>query len=310
MTRTRRAILLAAFLASAVAGSTSAASPAPSAASPDAGGLGNLEAWLDEPMTPDTPAGRTIPIGLTIWDTQAAELSPIGGLYLKLHPATGKARPTEAETRSDWPGHILANVIVPKGGPGAIEIGISGRACTSDGTCTDTSFPFTVGGIGPPPAAPRSLLVSARLQPLVQPVIAGRPIEIVIDLAPLAAWDPESLGLPDRLVVIARNGTGPDLASTEIRRGAGPVNIFRGQITIPEPGDVALMFALPGGGSGADDVIDSATTRVKVAPATDSSPAAAAPDPTQDDVPWPLIGGALVLVLLASLAIRRVFADL
>jgi hypothetical protein len=303
------ALLIAAGLAAAIAGRGSAASAEPSATSAP-GGFGNIEAWLDAPFPADLAAGTTLPVGVTLWDTDSGQLSTMNGLYLRLHPAKGKARPTEAETRSDWPGHILANVIVPKGGPGAIEVGISGRSCTADGACRDVDFPFQVGGIGPPPDAPRSLLINVRLQPLVQPVIAGRPLEIVIDLAPRAAWEPGSIGLPDRLVVLAGSGTGPDLASAEIHRGAGPVDVYRGQITVPEPGDIALMFALPGGRSGADDVIESATTRIKVAPAPDSAPAAAVADPAEGDVPWPLIGGAAALALLASLVIRRVFADL
>jgi hypothetical protein len=308
MTRTRSTILPAAILAWAVAGSALAASPVPSEA-PGERAFGNIEVWLDQPIPPDIAAGESIVVGFTLWDNQAAGLSTMDGLYLRLHPATGKARPTEAETRSDWPGHILANVIVPKGGPGAIETGISGRACTSDGKCTDVDFPFAVGGVGPPPEAPHSILVEARLRPLVQPVIAGRPVEVAMSLVPRAAWDPATIGLPDRLIVFARSGTGPDLASTEIHRDAGPVDLYRGQITIPDPGDVALMFAIPGNGA-EDDVIQSATTRLKVVEPDDSSPPAAVADPGQGDVPWPLIGGGAALVLLASLVIRRVFADL
>jgi hypothetical protein len=308
MTRTRSTILPAAILAWAIAGSAFAASAAPSDA-PDGGGFSNIEVWLDQPIPADVPAGESILVGFTIWDNENAPLYPIEGLYVRLHPATGKARPTAAETRSDWPGHILANVIVPKGGPGAMETGISGRACTTDGTCTDTDFPFTFGGVGPPPEAPHSILVEARLRPLVQPVIAGRPVEVAMSLVPRAAWDPATIGLPDRLIVFARNGTGPDLASTEIRRDAGPVDLYRGRITIPDPGDVALMFAIPGSGP-EDDVIKSATTRLKVVEADDSSPPAAVADPGQGDVPWPLIGGGAALLLLASLVIRRVFADL
>ena len=308
MTRTRSTILPAAILAWAIAGSAFAASAAPSEA-PDGGGFGNIEVWLDQPIPTDVSAGASILVGFTLWDNETAQLFPMEGLYLRLHPATGKARPTAAETRSDWPGHILANVIVPKGGPGAIETGISGRACTTDGTCTDANFPFTLGGVGPPPEAPHSILIEARLRPLVQPVIAGRPVEVAMSLVPRAAWDPATIGLPDRLIVFARNGTGPDLASTEIRRGAGPVDLYRGQITIPDPGDVALMFAIPGNGA-EDDVIQSATIRIKVVEPVDSSPPAAVADPGQGDVPWPLIGGGAAVLLLASLVIRRVFADL
>lgn len=322
MTRTRTArprssfalgtaLLLAAGLATLIARGGSAASAAPSdaPATSDPGGFGNIEIWLDQPIPAQVPAGETILVGLTLWDTNARELSTMNGLYLRLHPATGKARPTEAETRSDWPGHILANVIVPKGGPGAVEAGISGRACTDDGTCRDVDFPFKIGGNGPPPDAPRSLLVEARFHAPSGPVIAGSPLDVIVDLQPRGPWDPRSLGLPDRLVVMARNGTGPDLASAEVRLGAGPGSPYRGRITIPEAGDVALLFAIPGQGT-EDDVIQTATTRIKVVPATDSTPAAAVADPAQGDVPWLLIGGGAVLALLASLVIRGVFADL
>jgi len=305
---TASAIVVAGLFGASIAGPVTAASPAPSDA-PVAAGFDTIEAWLDEPLTPDTPAGQTLPIGMTIWDTDQRELSSVGGIYLKLHPATGRARPTEAETRSDWPGHILANVIVPKGGPGEIEVGVRGRSCTSDGTCKDADFPFAFGGTGPPPAAPRSLLVTARIEPPVEPVVAGRPMDIVVDVAPKAAWDPASLGLPDVLVVIATTGRGPDLASSEIRLGAGPGSPYRGQITIPDPGDIALEIVLPGNGD-ADDVIPGATSRVTVGePVTPGRPAVATED-VDTGIAWPLIGGAIVLVLLASLVISRVFADL
>src|SRR5258706_2170755 len=111
-------LFLAAGLAMAGADQAAAASPAPSASPPAESAFTNFEAWLDHAPPPDAPAGSTITVGLTIWDSQQANFLVMSGLYLKLHPASGKARPTEAElTRSDVPGHFAADVIVPKGGP-------------------------------------------------------------------------------------------------------------------------------------------------------------------------------------------------
>jgi hypothetical protein len=283
-------------------GAASVASAVPSAsAAADLGAYPNLEAWLDQAPPPDAPAGTTIVIGLTIWDSHQAQFTVVSGLYLKLHPATGRARPTEAEIqRSGWPGHFLANVIVPKGGPGAVEVVVRDQ----------TDLPVHVGGVGPPPSAPLSSLVGAQVHLPSGPAIAGQPMDLVVDVRPEVEWDPPP-GLPDRLVVIATLGRGPDLANTEIHRAAGSTTSFAGPITIPQAGDVELVFAFPGGTTGADDIIQGATTRILVRPGSDAPAPAAGPPPPADGGPaWPLIGGAAALILAAAFVIRRVFADL
>ena len=49
-----------------------AASPAPSASAEDFGAYPSLEVWLDKALQPDAPAGSTIEIGFTIWDSHGA----------------------------------------------------------------------------------------------------------------------------------------------------------------------------------------------------------------------------------------------
>lgn len=303
MTDTRAALafvlLLAGGLAQAGVGRASAASAAPSA-SPDPGVFSNLEAWLDTALPSDAPAGSTIAVGLTIWDSQQSNFLAMNGLYLKLQPATGKGHPTEAEiVRADWPGHFMAHVIVPKGGPGAVEVVVR----------DETDLPIQVDGVGPPAAAPLSALVGAQVHLPSKPVTAGLPLDLVVDVRPQADWEPP-INLPDRLVVIATLGRGPDLANVEIHLAAGSTTTYTGPITIPAAGDVSLVFAFPGGTSGADDVIPGATTRVKVGTAeTSDGPRATAPA-TDGGQAWPLIGGAVALVVAAAFVIRRVFADL
>jgi hypothetical protein len=293
-------LLIAALVA--LAGTPASAASAPASEDPNAGAYPTLEAWLDRLPPPDAPPGSTIEVGLTIWDSQQAQFMPMGGLVLKLHPATGKARPTEAATQPDWPGHLVATLKVPKGGPGAVELVVR------DGPA---DLPIHVGGVGPPPEAPLSSLVSAFIQLPSGPVNAGRPMDIVVDVRTLVDWDPP-VSLPDRLVVIATLGRGPDLTNVEIRRatGSGAEATFAGPITIPEGGDVTLVVAFPGGPGGADDVIPGATTRVKVGgPDPSTAPDATVP-PVDADVSWPFVGGAAAFVVLAGLLIRRVFADL
>jgi hypothetical protein len=223
----------------------------------------------------------------------------MSGLYLKLHPATGKAKPTEAEIiRADWPGHFFANVIVPTGGPGVVEVVVR------DG---NADLPIHVGGVGPPPSAPLSSLVAADVQLPSRPAIAGRPMDLVVDVRPQADWDPP-VSLPDRLIVIATLGRGPELTNTEIRAVFGSSSSYAGPITIPKPGNVTLAFAFPGGAGGADDFFR-ATTQVQVGDDGRTTPGVAVPVP-DGGAPWPLIAGGLILVVAAALVIRRVFADL
>jgi len=250
-----------------------------------------------------------------LWAAGLGQIPEIGGLYLHLKPATGKAKPTSAETRSDFPGHFLANVIVPEGGPGQIEVGVSGQLCPADGTCKNVDFPFRIAGTGPPPDAPRSRLVRAIVHVPTTQVPTGQSMDVGVDVSPRAAWDDAALGLPDRMIVVATLRDHPDLATTELHADPISPRAYRGSITVPEAGEVALVFAFPVNGD-ADDVIGEATTRVRVVgetvvgsatPAAGGKPSAA---PARDGPPWLLIGAGLVAVAAAGYVVRRVFADL
>jgi len=294
-------ILLGAALAGLAGRPASAASAAPSE-DPNAGAYPTLEAWLDRLPPPDAPPGSTIEVGLTIWDSQQAQFMPMGGLVLKLNPATGKARPTEAETQADWPGHLVATVKVPKGGPGAVELVVR------DGPA---DLPIHVGGVGPPPEAPLSSLVFAFIQLPSGPVNAGRPMDVAVDVRTVVDWDPP-VSLPDRIVVIATIGRGQDMASADIPRvtGSGAAATFAGPVTIPEAGDVTLEVAFPGVQGSADEIIAGATTRVRVGgPGPSAATDATAPG-VDAGADWPLVGGAAALAVVAGFVIRRVFADL
>src|SRR4029079_12401406 len=95
--------------------------PVAAASASSSGGMPEgLQVWLDsDSLTPDAPPGGVLQVGYTFWDTRVGDFPNVEGPYVKLHPAKGKAAPSEAIIEQDFPGHVLATVTVPEGGVGA-----------------------------------------------------------------------------------------------------------------------------------------------------------------------------------------------
>jgi hypothetical protein len=315
----RRASLVQGVVAALwVTASASAADPSPStSAVPSAGSSDGSfdfgpQVWLDAPLPADASAGQVIEVGLTVWEPSQGMLVPVDGMYVRIVPASGQAKPTEAVARSDWTGHLRAQATVPAGGAGSIAVGFHGEQCDASNVCTPVDLPLRVMGTGPPPEAPRAELVEAVLGWPSGPVVAGVPFDLEVDLEPRADWDPAALGLPDRVVVTVREprANGPDLVAAELR-STGPDDLrYLGSLTIPEAGDVVVAVALPAD-NGQDETIPSSVTRLQVeqpgAPGTEAPPAVAG---NPAGPPMPLLAGLGALVVVAGLLIRRVFADL
>ena len=299
------ALLLVAILA--VSPSAVRAADASPAASPGLQHETNEEVWFDEPLPPDIPAGQQVPIGFTIWDRTAQAMTQLNQVEVRVHPATGKATPTQAHAISDWPGHFGATITIPKGGLGLIDVGLLAQVCRDDGSCVNDFFVMTVGGIGPPPDAKLAALLEATIVAPRGSVVAGRPIALDALARPRAAWDPATVPLPDHLVLQATTLRGEALATAELPAVRNESGRYRGQITIPQSGDVALVLAVPAE-RGADDVLEG--TRIQLKLESDPTPAVVTEPVTGTDLPiLPIVGGA-ALVILASLVIRRAFADL
>ena len=236
-----------------------------------------------------------------------------------MHPATGDAAPTTAAVESDLPGHLIAEFIVPAGGPGRIELGTTAQACLEDGTCSDILVPIAIAGIGPPPDADARLLVTATIQPFVGDVVVGRPTPVSVSIQPRGLWVWSALPLPDHLVVAAARRGEPPVATVEIRpTGAG--NPYSGRLTVPDAGAFTLTVAVPGA-DGVDRVIDGsalAVTAVGGGPLESASPSAAGGSPaapagtdeptTVPPITW-VVGIGLGLVI-AVVVLRQVLADL
>ena len=188
--------------ASAIAADLSA-SPSTASAGPSDGSFDfGPQVWLDTPLPADAAAGQVIEVGLTVWEPTQGILVPIDGMYVRILPANGDAKPTEAAARSDWTGHLRAQATVPVGGAGAVAVGFHGEQCDASNVCTPVDLPLRVMGTGPPPEAPRSLLVDAGVGWPSAGVVAGVPFDLEVHLEPRAAWDPAALHLPDRIIIM------------------------------------------------------------------------------------------------------------
>lgn len=287
-----------------------AASPSLPASEPPATDF-SLQIWLDRAIPPGLEVGGNIEIGLTVWEPRAGEMLELGGLFVRLKPATGTAAPSEREALPDGqaPGHLVARLPVPEGGAGEVEVGFHGQSCDASGTCTTTDSLLPITGIGPPPDASPIDLFRAVITPPADPLVAGVPADVVVDLVPRVDWDPSAIHLPDQLLLIARQTRGPDLANVPLARGTSVGTPYTGQLTLPDAGEVSLEVDLPAG-NGADEVFPDSFLRVIVVPSDDPSlgPTDGAGD--AGGPPIPLIVGGLAALVAASLVIRRVFADL
>ena len=305
------AAVLTIFAASIGFAASAEPSPAPSLAPEEA----NIEAWLDRAIPADATVDEPVHIGLTLWDRAHQRLADFNELTVHLRPAKGTAKPSAAHAVVDWSGHLVADIIVPRGGAGTLAYGVESRVCTTGGSCTDQEQLVPFAGVGPPPDAPRSVLVTAAIEPLAAPLVAGQPIIVAVTLEPRAGWDPTALALPDRVVAIAnesrgRGSSAADIPASGERTSTSGIG-YRGQITIVDPGDLTLQIAIPGNGT-EDQVIPGATLRVSVDRPAGSAPPSGpvrAEAPAGDGIPWLPIGAG-VLVIAGVLVVRRVFADL
>jgi hypothetical protein len=287
-----------------------AASPSPAPGVPD-----GLQVWLDsDSITPDAPPGGILQVGYTFWDTRVGDFPNVEDPYVKLHPAKGKAAPSEAIIDQDFRGHVLATVTVPEGGPGKLEVGLR-----ADGKDT----PLTIAGTGPPPAAPPQDLITATIEPLVGDTVVDRAFPLTVDVNSRGQWDQSALPLPDEVIAVARHPGGPGLSTGDLRRAGDFGTPYTGKLTIPETGDVEIAIQVPVAGGGNYEVPGSVITRTVIEGGRKASaapaPASAAPVPTSPQpaaassggiptIAWVLGIGVVVVVLV--LVGRRVLADL
>jgi hypothetical protein len=307
------ALLLAAGLL-ALAAPALAQSSAPSPAEPPPTSDPNTQFWQDEPLPPDVPEGRTVDVGYTMWDVSRQALSQVNAADIRVYPKAGKAKPTEGHTHSDWPGHVIAPLTVPKGGLGRVEIGFPAQVCHDDGTCETLFLPFTFGGVGPPPDAPRSMLVTATIHPVAGPVTVGEAFDVDVDLAPRVGWDPRLLALPTQVVLIANQLNGTSTTQVDLRL----VNEghYTASITLADPGDTVLSVAFQTGSQ--LDPIDRSAQRIRVQGDAAATPAptrapggsASSPTPAGPDLPVIPIVVAAIVILGGGFVIRRTLADL
>ena len=297
------AAILAALAALAAPGSlATAASPPPGSPSTNTG----VQAWLDAQfITPDAPPGGVLEAGVSFWDPATNDFAPVDGVFARLRPATGKAAAAEGTVNTDFPGHIHVRLVVPKGGPGSLVVGIHTPA-------GDEILPLR--GTGPPPTATADQLVAATFHPFVPSIEVGRAYPVAVDIQPRGDWEYAALPSLAGLSVVASVG-GQQVATAPLVQDA-PGTPYHGLVNVPDPGAVELSVALtrPDGSVGSVagtpvSVTAAGGDRPSSAPLESAAPGSTvAPSSGDEGIPigvW-LTLAALLVVIVGWIAWRAV----
>jgi hypothetical protein len=288
---------------------TAAASPsvAPAqSASPSAGPSLGIEAWLDRPVPTDPAPGSIVRIGVTLWFPAQRGLVPAQAVSLWWRPASGDGAPSQAVLNADWNGHGVADLVVPAGGAGRLEVGFHGTVCDNDGCQPHDTF-FPIAGIGPPPDAPLPLIARAEIEPPTA-IVAGRDADVGIVLRPRADWPADVFALPDRLVLQARIPRGPTVVNAPARLVDRTSRRYLATVNLPDPGPYILEAASSPDATGADLFATSLVT-VTVQPAGEATGPPAPGTPTAssqaDLLPLALVAIAVLIVGALVFVVRR-----
>lgn len=307
MARSRLAAALAAPLVLVVVGipAVAAASPTAPPANPtiepslEPGEAFDIEAWLDAPVPAGAAPGTQLRVGALIWLPGTGELMRRATFKVLLHPASGPAQPGFDYGNEDFAGHIVADLIVPEGGAGELEILLPGTVC-ENGICGPRDAHVPIRGVGPPPDVPLPAFATALIRPPVQAIVAGGPTTMDITVEPRIRWPAPGLHLPGAIWLQVREPQGAildDVAATLVDPAAGR---YEAVVTFERAGELVVQAGVAEGAEGAD-LFGSSVRRVSVVAGV-AAPPATAPDGSGDSPPgWML--AALFGALLAGLAI-------
>jgi hypothetical protein len=250
------------------------------------------QAWLDRPLPSDAQPGSTIAVGATIRQGE----HPSTRVFFRLHPATGPAAPTEVAASLDWETHYAADVEVPAGGVGTIEVGIVIEVCLQAGVCERYDGLFEVAGVGPPPESPITLIASAAILPPATEVVAGRPFELEIALSPNADWEPGAFQYPAELVVDVREARGDSIDVVPAHLVDPADGIYQASVTLPEATRYVLQVGV------GDELFARGVETIAAVP----EPILPEPGSGPDPLLVVAVGlGAVVLVGIGLFALRR-----
>ncbi len=253
-----------------------------------------LEAWLDEPVTIDAPAGASVRVGAFIWSSREAQPVHNVTLRVRLHPASGGAQPSVAYAVEDWPGHVVAELPAPVGGVGELEILLPGTMCDATGCSPqDTSIP--ISGVGPPTGVPLTAIASAVIEPPVEALFAGAPAIFGVTVQPRIAWPPPGVPLPSSIWLQVRVPQGPtldDVAAPLVDMSAGR---FAADVTFDRAGELIVQVGVIEGAEGTD-LFSTAVRRVTVEAGSAPTPAGGGAGGGETMPGWAVVTIAVLLV--------------
>ncbi len=267
------------------------------------------QAWLDGELPIGAPEGATVVIGALLWSPDQGDVVTNITPRFRIHPASGKAPPAVANGVPDWRGHYTAELVVPRGGFGSLEIGIPGTFCADTGSCVQQEFLFDVA-VGPPVDVKLTAFASGSLSLSAATVEARRSISIDVQVGTNVQW-PGRVAYPSRLFLQVRERQGQLVLEVPAEPGQFGDGSYSGNITLDQPGDYVVQLATTAGATGAD-LFPEALQAFTVTPATQATPApvlAPAGDGAAAPEWWPLALGAFGVVVAGLLFLRGAGRD-
>jgi hypothetical protein len=277
-----------------------AASPTPAATT---GPHRDNQAWLDSPVPTGAPAGTEFAIGAFLWSPEQRDIVTSVTPRFTVYPQTGKAAPVVTNGVPDWPGHYIAQVVVPKGGFGRLTIGIPGTLCDDHNVCQAQEFLFDQA-VGPPVDVYLPAITSGSLQISSDTIEARSSVAVEATLNPNVQW-PEPLQLPARLVIQVRERQGPIVLEVPAEHGQFEGD-YVANLAIDKPGDYVIQLALGPDATG-PDLFPTELAAITVTPSTLATPVPATTGKGAGAaVPewWPLALGVFGLLVAGLLFFR------
>jgi hypothetical protein len=257
-----------------------AASPSPSSAAPTATPSEPpfelehefaIEAWLDADLPAEAQPGTMLHVGAFVWIRGAEE--PMRGATFRvfLHPASGSAEPSFDYAFQDFAGHLLADIAVPEGGVGTLDILQPGTICEND-VCTPNNEPIPIQGVGPPPGVRLSALAQAFVSPPIAEIRVGQEATFEITVQPRIDWPAPGLVFPATLWLQARVPQGAIVADVEGTLVDAATGRYEAAVTFDQPGEYVIQVGTVAEADG-DDLFGTSLRRITVAAASSTAPA-------------------------------------
>jgi hypothetical protein len=259
-------------------------------------------AWLDAALPTDAPAGSSIHVGVFAINGDPSGSAGVT-IQLRLHSKLARVKPSVVTATPDWPGHYVADIVVPTGGVGTLDVVIPAEPCATAG-CDSAELVFQPVSPGPPLGLPLPFLSTATLTVSTSSPGAGDSMTAIVMVMPRVDWPAPGLEMPDALTIQVRDSKDTFVKDVPAPAVAGDPGQFQATFSIDDGGTYVVQAADAEKATDVDLFAGAqATLTVVAAPSASPAPVVTA---TEGGIPdwWPVGLVVAALAVAAALIVR------